>query len=197
MEQPIDIKIKQIADRIRELRLISGLTVSEMAERTGISESEYEACENGSRNLSIAFLYHCVLIFGVDMSDILEGHSPKLRSYALTRKGEGQKIEEAHHMVGYNLASGFRNRIALPLYMDMKYHDGAENETIELVTHEGQECDIVISGQMKIQIGDHSEILNPGDCIYYDSGTPHGMVAVGGQDCSFYAMVLSNQAARE
>ncbi len=200
MEQPIDImeqKLKQITDRIRELRLISGLSIAEMAERTGISESEYEECENGNRNLSIAFLYHCVLIFGVDMSDILEGKSPKLRSYALTRRGEGQRIEEAHNMVGYNLASGFRNRIALPLYMDMKYHEGAENDKIELVTHEGQECDIVITGQMKIQIGDHTEILNPGDCIYYDSGTPHGMIAVGGEDCSFYAIVLRNQAARE
>ena len=197
MQQPIDMKIKQIADRIRELRLISGLSVAEMAERTGISESEYEACENGNRNLSIAFLYHCVLIFGVDMSDILEGKSPKLRSYALTRRGEGQRIEEAHNMVGYNLAAGFRNRIALPLYMDMKYHEGAENDKIDLVTHEGQECDIVISGQMKIQIGEHTEVLNPGDCIYYDSGTPHGMIAVGGEDCSFYAIVLRNQAARE
>ncbi|MBE6593145.1 MAG: cupin domain-containing protein [Ruminococcaceae bacterium] len=197
MEQPIDIKLKQIADRVRELRLITGLSIAEMASRTGMSESEYEACENGTKNLSIAFLYHCALSFGVDMSDILEGKSPKLRSYALTRRGEGQKIEEAHHMVGYNLASGFRNRIALPLYMDMKYHEGAESEKIELVTHEGQECDIVITGQMKIQIGEHTEILNPGDCIYYDSGTPHGMIAVGGEDCSFYAIVLRNQAARE
>ena len=189
-------KLKQIADRVRELRLISGLSVAEMAARTGMAESEYEACENGNKNLSIAFLYHCALNFGVDMSDILEGKSPKLRSYALTRRGEGQKIEEAHHMVGYNLASGFRNRIALPLHMEMKYHAGAEDEAIEMVTHEGQECDIVITGQMKIQIGDHTEILNPGDCIYYDSGTPHGMIAVGGEDCSFYAIVLRNQAAR-
>ncbi len=196
MKQPIDEKLKQIADRVRELRLITGLSVAEMAARTGMDESEYEACENGNKNLSIAFLYHCALNFGVDMNDILEGRSPKLRSYALTRRGEGQRIEEAHHMVGYNLASEFRNRIALPLYMDMKYHEGAENEKIEMVTHEGQECDIVITGQMKIQIGDHSEILNPGDCIYYDSGTPHGMIAVGGRDCSFYAIVLRNQAAR-
>ena len=189
-------KLKQIADRIRELRLITGLSVAEMAERTGISESEYMECENGNRTLSIAFLYHCVLIFGVDMSDILEGKSPKLRSYSLTRKGEGQRIEEAHNMVGYNLASGFRNRIALPLYMEMKYFEGAENAKIDMVTHEGQECDIVIKGQMKIQIGEHTEILNPGDTIYYDSGTPHGMIAVGGEDCSFYAIVLRNQAAR-
>ena len=189
-------KLKQIADRVRELRQVTGLTVADMATRMGISESEYEECENGNRNLSVAFLYHCALIFGVDMGDILEGKSPKLRSYALTRRGEGQRIEEAHHMVGYSLAAGFRNRIALPLYMEMNYHEGAENEKIELVTHEGQECDIVLTGKMKIQIGDHTEILSAGDSIYYDSGTPHGMIAVGGEDCTFYAIVLRNQAAR-
>ena len=186
-------KIKEIADRIRELRIITGLTVEDMASRTGLTVEEYEQCEAGNRNLSIAFLYHCTLSFGVDMGDILEGKSPKLRSYALTRRGEGQKIEEAHNMIGYNLAAGFRNRIALPLYMKLNYRPNAK---IELVTHEGQECDIVIKGQMKIQIGQHTEILNPGDTIYYDSGTPHGMMAVGGEDCAFYAIVLRNQAAR-
>ena len=193
----ITYKIKEIAARIRELREITGLTVEEMAQRTDLSVEEYIQHEEGNRNLSIAFLYRCVLIFGVDMGDLLEGKSPKLSSYALTRKGEGQRIEEAHHMVGFNLAAGFRNRIALPLYMELNYRPGAEDEDIELITHEGQECDIVIRGHMKIRIGNHTEVLHPGDCIYYDSATPHGMIAVEGEDCAFYAIVLSNSAARE
>ena len=191
----METKIKQIAARIKELRLITGLSVEEMASRTGITVNEYEECEAGNRNLSVAFLYHCTLSFGVDMGDLLEGKSPKLRSYALTRRGEGQRIEEAHNMIGFNLASGFRNRIALPLYMKLNYN-GSDDQNIELVTHEGQECDIVIKGHMKIQIGDNTEILGPGDCIYYDSGTPHGMIAVNGAECTFYAIVLRNQAAR-
>ena len=200
MEQKMtgmDFKIREVAGRIRELREISGFTVEEMAARTNLSVEEYIQCEAGNRNLSIAFLYRCTLSFGVDMGDLLEGRSPKLRSYDLTRKGEGQRIEEAHHMVGYNLAADFRNRIALPLYMEMKYRPGAEYEDIELVTHEGQECDIVIRGHMKIQIGSRTEILHAGDTIYYDSSTPHGMIAVDGEDCAFYAFVLSNSAARE
>ena len=192
-----DLKNIEIAARIRELREISGISLEEMAARTGVTVEEYRRCEEGTQDLAIAFLYRCVLILGVDMGDLLEGHSPKLRSYALTREGEGQRIEEAHHMVGYSLASGFRNRIALPLYMELAYHEDAEAEGIELVTHEGQECDIVIRGHMKIQIGNKCEILHPGDCIYYDSSTPHGMIAVDGEDCAFYAIVLSNSAARE
>jgi len=192
-----ELKNIEIAARIRELREISGISQDEMATRTGVTLEEYRRCEEGTQDLSIAFLYRTVLILGVDMGDLLEGHSPKLRSYALTRKGEGQRIEEAHHMVGYSLASGFRNRIALPLYMELAYRPNAEAEDIELTSHEGQECDIVIRGDMKIQIGGKSEILHPGDCIYYDSSTPHGMIAVGGEDCAFYAIVLSNSAARE
>jgi len=193
----MDFKIREVAARVRELREISGFTVEEMAQRTGLSAEEYIQCEQGNRNLSIAFLYRCTLSFGVDMSDLLEGRSAKLRSYDLTRRGEGQRIEEAHHMVGWNLAADFRNRIALPLFMEMKYREGAEYEDIELVTHEGQECDIVIKGHMKIQIGSHTEILHAGDTIYYDSSVPHGMIAVNGEDCEFYAFVLSNSAARE
>jgi len=193
----IAYKIKEMAQRIKELREITGLTVEEMAARTDLTVEEYQQCEAGNRNLSIAFLYRCTLSFGVDMGDLLEGSSPKLRSYALTRKGQGQRIEEAHHMVGFNLAADFRNRIALPLYMELAYRDGAEYEDIELVTHEGQECDIVIRGHMRIQIGGKTEVLHAGDCIYYDSSTPHGMIAVDGEDCAFYAIVLSNSAARE
>ena len=75
----ITYKIKETANRIRELREISGISQEEMAERTGISLAEYRRCEAGLQDLSIAFLYRCVLVFGVDMSDLLEGHSPKLR----------------------------------------------------------------------------------------------------------------------
>ena len=64
----MEYKIREIAGRIRELRLITGLSVEEMAQRTGISVQEYEQCEAGNRNLSIAFLYRCVLIFGVDFT---------------------------------------------------------------------------------------------------------------------------------
>ena len=191
----LEYKIREMAGRIRELREITGLSVAEMARRTGVSEEEYILCESGKKDLNIAFLYRCSLSFGVDFTDLIEGHSPKLRSYALTRAGEGQKIEEAHHMIGFNLAAGFKNRIALPLYMELGYRKGAEHEDIELTTHEGQECDIIIRGHMKIQIGEHYEILKEGDCIYYDSSVPHGMIAVDGEDCAFYAIVLNPAGA--
>ena len=59
-----DYKNREIAARIRELREISGISAEEMAERTGLTTAEYLRCEEGNQDLSIAFLYRCVLIFG-------------------------------------------------------------------------------------------------------------------------------------
>ncbi len=177
--------------RIRELREITKLSVEEMAVRTDVTPEEYIKCENGDSDLNFAFIYRCAQAFGVDVTDIIEGVSPTLRSYVVTRNGQGQMIEHAHGMVYYSLASTFQNRIADPLYVKCDYNAEAENREIELTTHDGQEMDIVISGHLMVQVGTHTEVLNPGDTIYYDSGTPHGMRAALGEDCVFYAIVLN------
>ena len=187
----LDYKIKEMAARIRELREIEGLSVADMAQKTAVSEEEYTACENGESDLNFAFIYRCALAFNVDVTDIIEGQSPTLRSYTVTRKGEGQRIEKAHGMTYYNLAAAFQNRIAEPLYVKSAYSEEAQHRDIELTTHAGQECDLIIEGKLKVQVGEHKEILGPGDSIYYDSSTPHGMIAVDGKDCVFYAIVLN------
>ena len=187
----LDFKLGEIAGRIRELREIEGLTAADMAKKTAVSEEEYLACENGKSDLNFAFIYRCALAFGVDVTDIIEGQSPNLKSYTVTRKGEGQRIEKAHGMTYYNLAASFKNRIAEPLYVKSVFSEEAQHRDIELTTHTGQECDLIIEGKLKVQVGEHKEVLGPGDSIYYDSSTPHGMIAVDGKDCIFYAIVLN------
>jgi len=193
MEQitALDFKIKEMAARIRELREIQNLTTAHMAEKTGVSESEYIECENGNKDLNFAFIYRCAQTLNVDVTSLIEGHTPKLVNYVYTKAGKGQRIEKAHGMTYYNLASAFKNRIAEPLFVRSTYSEEKQNKEIEVTTHAGQELDIVIEGKLKVQVGEHSEILEAGDSIYYDSSTPHGMIAVDGKDCTFYAIVLN------
>ena len=187
----LDLKIKEMAARIRELRELEGLSVEEMAKKTDVSVEEYVKCEAGESDLNFAFIYRCALALSVNVTDIIEGYSPKLKSYTVTRLGAGQEISKAHGMTYYNLAYAFKDRIAEPLYVRSKYDAQAEQKGIELTTHAGQECDLVISGSLMVQVGEHKEVLGPGDCIYFDSDTPHGMIAVNGDDCEFYAIVLN------
>ncbi len=187
----LDFKIREMAGRIKELREIVGLTPAEMAVKTDVSIEEYIECESGKGDLNFAFIYRCALALGVNVTDIIEGHSPTLRSYTVTRQGAGQEIANAHGMTYYNLAYAFQNRIAEPLYVRSAYDEEAQHKDIELTTHSGQECDLVVEGNLMVQIGEHREVLGPGDSIYFDSSTPHGMIAVNGKDCIFYAIVLN------
>ncbi len=193
MEQitALDFKIKEMAGRIRALRELEGLSVEEMAVKTGVTAAEYTECESGKSDLNFAFIYRCAMALNVNVTDIIEGYSPTLKSYTVTRFGAGQKVSQAHGMTYYNLAYAFRDRIAEPLYVRSVYDAAAEQRDIELTTHAGQECDLIISGKLKVQVGEHIEVLGPGDSIYFDSDKPHGMIAVGGEDCVFYAIVLN------
>ena len=187
----LDFKIREMAARIRELREIEGLSPEEMAQKTGVDVAEYIRCESGESDLNFAFIYRCAMTLNVNVTDIIEGQSPTLKSFTVTRAGAGQKIAQAHGMTYYNLAYAFQNRIAEPLYVRSTYDPEAQQRDIELTTHAGQECDLVVEGQLMVQVGEHREVLGPGDSIYFDSDTPHGMIAVGGKDCVFYAIVLN------
>ena len=187
----LDFKIKEMAGRIRELREIENLSPEDMAVKTGVSTDEYLQCESGESDLNFAFIYRCALALSVNVTDIIEGNSPNLESYTVTRFGAGQKVSQAHGMTYYNLAYAFRNKIAEPLYVKSTFDPEAQHRDIELTTHDGQELDIIVEGKLMVQIGEHKEILGPGDSIYFDSETPHGMIAVGGADCIFYAIVLN------
>ena len=187
----LDYKIKEMAGRIRALREIEGISPEQMAEKTDVTTEEYLRCEEGKSDLNFAFIYRCALALSVNVTDIIEGYSPTLKSYTVTRSGAGQEIAKAHGMVYYNLAYAFQNRIAEPLYVKSEYSEEAQHKDIELTTHAGQECDLVIEGNLMVQVGEHKEVLGPGDSIYYDSSTPHGMIAVNGKDCIFYAIVLN------
>ena len=187
----LDFKIREMAGRIRALREIEGLEPAQMAAKTGVDVAEYIRCESGESDLNFAFIYRCALALNVNVTEIIEGEAPKLRSYTVTRAGKGQEIANAHGMTYYNMAYAFQNRIAEPLFVRSTYSEEAQHRDIELTTHAGQELDIVVEGKLMVQVGEHTEVLSAGDSIYYDSDTPHGMIAVGGTDCVFYAIVLN------
>ncbi len=191
MNKNLDIKIKEMAGRIKELREIEGLSIEQMAIKTDVSKEEYISCEKGESDLNFAFIYRCANALNVNVTDIIDGVSPKLKSYTVTRCGQGQQIANAHGMTYYNLAYAFQKRIAEPLYVRSTFRADAQEREIELTTHAGQECDIVVDGYLKVQIGEHIEVLGAGDSIYFDSNTPHGMIATNGRDCVFYAIVLN------
>ena len=183
-------KLMEVATRIREMRQIFGFTEEEMAQKTEVTLSEYQDYETGKLDFPFTFIHKCSLAFGIGITDLLEGQSAHLSSYTVTRKGQGTQTAEEDGIEIRNLAPMFRNKIAEPYWVKYEYSKELQNKPIHLTKHSGQEFDLVLKGRLKVQVGDNIEYLSEGDSIYYNSSTPHGMIAVDGSECLFVAVVL-------
>ena len=197
MSEQANEKLVEVAMRIREMREISGLTEEEMAIETEVTVDDYRRFEAGKLDFPFTFLHKCAHVFGIDITNILEGKSAHLSSYTVTRKGEGQKTAKEDGIDIVNLAPKFRKKIAEPHYVKYEYNEALQNKPIHLTKHSGQEFDYVLEGSLKVQVGSHTEVLNEGDSIYYNSSTPHGMIAIDGADCLFLAVVLPGVEEKE
>ena len=190
-------KLQEVARRIKEMREIDGISTEQMAAKTEVSLEDYLAYESGNKDFPFSFIHKCSLIFGIGITDLLEGQSAHLSSYTVTRKGEGQDTAKENGIEIKSLAPLFRKKIAEPYWVKYDFDEKLQNEPINLATHSGQEFDLVLSGKLKVQVGDNIEYLSEGDSIYYNSSTPHGMVAVDGEDCLFVAVVLPGEDTAE
>ena len=175
--QHIPEQVREVAARIRELREISGYSQEEMARMTDVSADTYRAYEEGRQDLPFTFLHKCALTFKVEMIDLMEGRSAQLSSYTITRKGAGEVTAREHGIDIRNLAPMFRKKISEPYFVRYSYEPDLQDKPIHTTTHSGQEFDYILSGAMKVQVGEHIELLREGDSIYYDSATTHGMIA--------------------
>lgn len=190
-------KLTEIAARIREMREISGFTPEEMAAKTDTTVDEYLTYEKGEQDFPFTFIHKCALAFGLEITNLLEGSSAKLRTYSVTRSGQGQTTVDEDGIEIVNLAPRFHKKIAEPYWVRYEYKQEEQDRPIHLTTHKGQEFDYIISGHLKVQVGEHTEVLGPGDSIYYHSYLPHGMIAVEGEDCVFCAVVLPGEETEE
>ena len=187
----MDYSLKDVAGRIKGLREAKGYTQEELAKLCGVSAEKYAVLEQGETDFSFTFIYKCAKACGVEVVDLLEGTSTTLRSFAITRKGEGLKIVKQHGVEYNNLAPKFKEKMAEPFLVKFPYIAEEQNEPMELHSHKGQEFDVIVKGSLKVQIGDHVDVLNEGDSIFYNSLIPHGMIAASEGGCEFHAVVLN------
>lgn len=180
-------QVRQIAQRVKELREISDLTVAEVASKVELSPEEYEAYESGRVDMSISLLIKLSELYGVDTTTLLTGQAPRLSVCALTRRNMGTPVKRASHYIYKNLAYNFNHRKIEPLLVTV---EPGVNADMEPNSHDGHEFDYVLEGALHLKVGDQDMILNEGDSAYYDSIHPHAMQAVGDKTCVFLAMVI-------
>ncbi len=186
----MNYNIKEVSSRLKATREYLDITPEYMAEKTNTSVEEYLSCEAGGKDFSLSFLNAAAEALGIEMIELLTGVTPTLKNYSVVRKGEGLPIERRIGLTYQHVAYLFKNKKIEPLVVTAPYSEEEQSKPIHLSVHDGQEMDFILSGKLKFVINNHTEILNPGDCVYYDSTNPHGMIADGGEDCVFLAILI-------
>lgn len=179
--------IKQIADRIREIREISELTADSLAQKLNIPAATYLKYENAEDGVPISTLYEIAGTLGVELTELLTGSTPHLHSYCYVKNGEAAYTERYKGYQFQSLAYNFMNKKIEPLLVTI---DPEENKKMALVSHQGQEFNFVLEGRIKIILGGTEIIMSPGDSIYFDPTIPHGQTAVDNKTGKFLTVIL-------
>ncbi len=167
-------QIKIIASRIKELRTILEISEADIAEKLGIPLEQYLMYESGAEEIPISALYNTAEILGVDATVLLSGDAPRMLDYTVVRRGQGMTVERYEGYRFSSLAYNYIGRVMEPMIVSLLPGD----KKPELVSHEGQEFNIVLSGKVAVTIGARVHILEKGDSIYFNPSIPHGQSAV-------------------
>lgn len=178
-------KVRDIAARIKGLRLLSGMCEGEVAKSIGLPIQEYLKYEKGEDDIPVSILYEIADYYKVDMTEILTGVSPKLHDVCFLKKGEGLKVERYDQYDFQSLAYKYANRKIEPLLVTLE-----PQKEPELVSHKGQEFNFCIEGRMKVIINKDEYVLEPGDSLYFNSIIPHKMQAMDNKTARFLTVIL-------
>ncbi|MDD5603883.1 MAG: XRE family transcriptional regulator [Eubacteriales bacterium] len=183
-------QIKQVSARIRELREIAGLTPQSLAAEMSIPPETYLAYESGDSDIPVSFLYEFSTKFKVELSSILTGEDPRLRSFSVVRRDMGAGVERRREYKYKSLAWNFANKNAEPFMVTVE--PVPEDAPVSYNSHPGQEFNYVVEGSLKVYINTHEIILEEGDSLYFDSGLKHGMKAGGSKRAAFIAVITGD-----
>lgn len=180
--------IKDIAQRLYGLREALDLTIEEFIEDTNLTLEEYKKAESGNSDISVSLMQRISKKHDVPLEALMFGSEPKMSNYFVTREGKGVKIERTKAYSYQSLAAGFKDRKADPFLVTVA--PKPIDTPIYYNTHDGQEFNMVLKGQLLIDISGKELILDEGDSIYFDARLPHGMKALGGDSAQFLAVIL-------
>jgi transcriptional regulator with XRE-family HTH domain len=181
-------QIKQISERLRGLREVLELTAEKLAGDCNISLQEYQAAESGNSDISVSMLQKIARKYSIALDVLMFGEEPKMNTYFIARSGMGTSIERSKAYKYQSLAAGFKHRKADPFIVTVEPKE--ENEPVHFNTHNGQEFNYVLEGQMKLFINDKEVVLKAGDSIYFDAQFSHAMRALDGKTVRFLAIIF-------
>ena len=182
--------LKLMGARIRELREIFEYSVEDLAKEVGITPEQFCQYEENGEDIPISILYHLSQKFGIDLKELLTGQEARISTLSVVRKGEGVIINRHPGYHFTSVAHTYKQKIMEPLIVTVM----PSEEDPELITHSGQEFNIVLEGSIELIFASKRVILNEGDAVYFNPTYPHGQRAIGGKAVFLTVIAEKNEA---
>lgn len=178
-------EINEIGARLRELREASDYTAEQLASELNISPEVYCSYEKDGKDIPISVIYAVANKFKVDFTEIITGTPARLDTYHIVRRGEGRVVNRNPEYHFEDLAYRYADKVMQPLLVTLEPTDAPA----KLITHSGQEFNMVLEGTVVLCIGDKEFTLTAGDSIYFNPTIPHGQRCGGLEKARFITVI--------
>ena len=161
----------ELGGMIRQYRIRKGLTLQELAEKSGITKGYLSKIEKAKKAPPVSTVIGIAKALGISISDIF-GEGEEVNSVCLIKKGDRRHIARDGTVFGYayeTLAHSFHSRHMEPYILTLPL----KPKQNVLFQHKGEELLFVLEGTMKFFHGEREFIVEEGDCVYFDANIPH------------------------
>jgi len=179
----------EIGQRIKRLRIERGLSLVDVAGATGFTKGYLSKVENSKKAPPVSTLLRLAKALGVHISAIFSEEETKT-TITLVKKGERTTMARNGTAFGYSyepLAHQFPQRHMDPYILTLPVKP-RKNAVFQ---HKGEEILMVLDGAMRFTYGDKEILVEEGDCIYFDSNTPHYGLADGSKPAKCFMVIFS------
>lgn len=183
-----------VGARIKTVRETKSLTLKDVAQRTGFSESAIAQIESGESLPPLGDMVKLARALEMKMGYLLaQGES---KPYTVVHKKNRKMISrygsQKTMRYGYtyeSLAPEKKERNMEPFLVTLEPTSVDESPS----THDGEEFIFVLEGEIEVILGENREILSAEDSIYYDSTLPHRVRAQGDQNARIVAVLYTQE----
>ncbi len=168
----------EIGVRLKGIRIQMKLSQRQLARQSGVANATISQVEAGKINPTVSMLKKILDGFPISLGDFFADKF-EARDRVFFRSADLTEIADggvSYRQVGANLT----NR-AIQLLKEC-YQPGAGTGK-HAITHEGEECGIILSGRLEVTVGDETSILRRGDAYYFKSTRPHQFRNSGSEPC--------------
>jgi len=168
-----------VGPRLRALRRARGSTLARLSEETGISLSTLSRLESGQRKPTLELLLPLAKAYGVPLDELVGAPAtgdPRVHPRPFTRHGK-TFVPLTRYLGGMH---AYKQILPAP--------SGPADARPEQGTHEGYEWLYVLSGRLRLALGDQDLVLAAGEAAEFDTRTPHGFANAGDRPVEFLSL---------